>query len=87
METTPTIRRSGSVSWIGAIAGMLVTFLIGIYVGLHPAWIPLKGNTPSVNNPIPAGTPAPTTMPDDHHAPTIAPAMSPAMSKPPTTAM
>jgi cell division protein FtsN len=26
----------------GALAGMVITFLLGVYVGVHPAWLPIK---------------------------------------------
>jgi hypothetical protein len=42
METVPIRQRKG-VSIATAIAGMLITFIGGVVVGLHPAWIPIKG--------------------------------------------
>ena len=62
MESTykPPVRKGVSV--IGALAGMLITFIGGIYVGLHPAWIPIKGVGPSAGDTGPAKT-SPATAP------------------------
>ena len=44
METAQPKKQSGlSISIWGALAGMVVTFLLGIYVGFHPNWIPVRG--------------------------------------------
>jgi hypothetical protein len=48
METAT--RPDGSkhrVSIAGALAGMVVTFLLGVYVGVHPTWLPIKSSSVS----------------------------------------
>jgi hypothetical protein len=43
METAPHQNKSQhGVSVFAFVFGMLVTFMVGLYVGLHPAWIPIK---------------------------------------------
>jgi hypothetical protein len=72
METTPQQgRRKSGVGVFTALAGMLVTFLAGIYVGLHPGWIPVKTSWyPDVGEPvaIPPASSAPTTQSDTRPA-------------------
>jgi len=67
METGPQQKKRG-VGILTALAGMLITFLAGVYVGLHPAWIPIRtGATPQdFSSPmiLPAGaTTEPATQP------------------------
>src|SRR5438045_2487344 len=65
------------ISLFAAASGMLVTFLLGIYVGVHPNWLPRFGASPDYSKPvdIPAGSSGaprerPTTAPT---GPTTAP--------------
>jgi hypothetical protein len=52
METASEKRRPG-VSVFFALAGMVVTFLLGVFVGLHPAWIPIHTSSfPDVSQPV-----------------------------------
>ena len=58
MNTEPTQHKSGNrISLFAACSGMLVTFLIGIYVGAHPNWLPRFGASPDYSKPanLPAG--------------------------------
>jgi hypothetical protein len=67
MENEPQQRRGNSVTIIGALAGMAVTFVFGVYVGLHPTWIPIKTSSQGDYS-------APVTLPDlPHTQPTTAP--------------
>jgi hypothetical protein len=73
MESTYKRPATKGVSVLGALAGMLITFIGGVYVGLHPSWIPIKGVGPSAGDTGPMkATPStgpaqgevrPTTMP------------------------
>ncbi|MGA2439489.1 MAG: hypothetical protein ABSH08_00895 [Tepidisphaeraceae bacterium] len=41
METTPLLKRPSRIYGIlGTLAWMLLAFIAGIYVGIHPEWIP-----------------------------------------------
>jgi hypothetical protein len=53
------------VSIIGACAGMLVTFIAGIVVGLHPTWVPFYSSADSNINGKPIPLPSMSHM-DDH---------------------
>jgi hypothetical protein len=74
METTPQQnKQSHGVGILTALVGMLVAFLAGIFVGLHPSWIPIKTSQSGDINQMPTqASPrdmsAPTTMPDDDHS-------------------
>ncbi len=63
-------KQSKGVSPFAALAGMLVTFVAGIFLGLHPAWIPIGSGNSGELNPasvkpiIPATEPA--TAPAPH---------------------
>jgi hypothetical protein len=75
-STTQPPARSPGVSYIGAFAGMLVTFVAGVYVGLHPSWIPIKGNGANeMGTPLKVGSPAVITP--DHAMPATMPATMP----------
>jgi hypothetical protein len=66
METTPLLKRPSRIYGIlGILAWTLVGFLVGIYVGVHPAWIP---NMPWAWHPD-IDQPPTTTL----HVPTSAP--------------
>jgi hypothetical protein len=45
------------VGIFAALAGMLVTFLLGFFVGLHPSWIPFKTSSADDNS-APVNLPA-----------------------------
>ena len=52
MQTAPQEKKQGlHFSLFTSLAGMLITFLAGIYVGLHPTWIPIKLGASSDDNP------------------------------------
>ena len=51
MESTYKRPATKGVSVLGALAGMLITFIGGVYVGLHPSWIPIKGVGPLLATP------------------------------------
>jgi hypothetical protein len=75
MESTPQqSKQRHGVSIFFALAGMLVTFLAGIFVGLHPAWIPIKVTSTGGLNPAPEiQTPentlsVPTSAPSDNRS-------------------
>ncbi|MDB5323029.1 MAG: hypothetical protein JWN40_4660 [Phycisphaerales bacterium] len=62
METAP--QKPGyRISLFAAIGGMLITFLLGMYVGVHPMWIPVKASS-TVDDVAPARRPMPATEPD-----------------------
>jgi hypothetical protein len=71
METAPQQKQQGyKVGIFGALAGMVVTFLLGVYVGLHPMWIPMK--TSSVgDNGAPVKPPAPIIERERAHPTTM----------------
>jgi hypothetical protein len=64
METAPQEKKPGyRISLFSAIGGMVITFMLGMYVGVHPMWIPVKASS-SVDD-VPAGRrPVLTTEPD-----------------------
>jgi hypothetical protein len=46
MELSPQQKKQGiRVSIFSALSGMVVTFLLGLYVGLHPTWIPINSSS------------------------------------------
>ena len=64
METQQPKPGGFKINGVAAILGMVVTFLVGAYVGLHPLWIPfdvsgLQDKGPAVGPPAMA-TPAMT---------------------------
>jgi hypothetical protein len=66
MENAPQGKQKSGVSVFAALAGMLVTFLAGVFVGLHPTWIPIKTSSyPDVSQPValPSSPTSPTTQP------------------------
>jgi hypothetical protein len=78
MESSPTPHAPrGGVSLVGALGGMLITFLIGVYVGIHPNWIPIK-TTPESND----STAAPLPMPDVSAPPATMPSTMPSYAPP-----
>jgi hypothetical protein len=78
METAPQNgkKEGARIRLFAALAGMVVTFLLGIFVGLHPRWIPIEtSSAPDYGSPakMPVvtteGTQAgPTTVPDTQPA-------------------
>ena len=41
METTPQPKKQGRIyAIIGTLAWMVLAFIAGIYVGIHPEWVP-----------------------------------------------
>ena len=46
METNPPSEKQGKrIGLFTAVIGMTLTFFLGVYVGFHPNWIPIKGTT------------------------------------------
>ena len=67
-STSQQTRNTKGVSLIGAIMGMAITFLGGIFVGLHPSWLPLKPAPAAEPDPALFKIPQmPTSMPMDTH--------------------
>jgi hypothetical protein len=59
METTPQGKKPVCVpNFIGTAVAVIVAFLLGIFVGLHPSWIPLHPTGPSESD-IPSVSPTP----------------------------
>ncbi len=75
MENTRTPDRPRRQIGIGgAIAGMVVTFLLGIYVGLHPAWLPIKTTTvEDFSHPLKRSSTEPTMRDQPTTTPTTQP--------------
>jgi hypothetical protein len=66
MESASQGKQGSGISVFAALAGMLVTFLAGVFVGLHPTWIPIKTSSyPDVSQPVvlPPPSASPTTQP------------------------
>jgi hypothetical protein len=66
MENVPQPMKSKGVSVIVALFGMAITFLGGVYVGIHPNWIPI-GSGNNTSEPLPPMTPAATSQPSTSH--------------------
>jgi hypothetical protein len=82
METTPQGKKPASLpSFIGTAVAVIVAFLLGIFVGLHPSWIPLHTSGPvEPDLPSMTSTPSADTGTDnrDRGQPTTEPATAPA---------
>jgi hypothetical protein len=77
METAPQNGKKGErIGLFTALAGMLVTFLVGVFVGLHPRWIPIEtSSVPDYGSPAKppvvtteAAQASPATAPDTQPA-------------------
>jgi len=65
-------KRPKRIGVVPALIGMVITFLAGVYVGLHPNWVPIKGTTmEDFSKPI--GRSAPPGTQTDAGRPTTAP--------------
>jgi hypothetical protein len=67
MEIAPTSSKPGlKISIWSAFGGMLVMFLIGIYVGIHPNWIPIRSSPfEDFTTPAKIAFPPPATEPGE----------------------
>jgi hypothetical protein len=65
-------KRAKRIGVLPALIGMVITFLVGVYVGLHPNWVPIKGTTmEDFSKPIGRSAPPPPgTQPDPGRATT-----------------
>lgn len=76
MESATQEQPGYRIGILGAIAGMVVTFLLGVYVGLHPAWIPIKTSS-MPDNGQPVKLPEPKSS-NEHSRPATMPQTQPA---------
>jgi hypothetical protein len=62
----PSYPKAKGKGFFGIIAGTLIGFFAGVYVGFHPQWIPIKGVGPADDSTptMPAPASQPTTR--DH---------------------
>jgi hypothetical protein len=59
----PPQKCSNFMGLLGTILGILIGFLGGVYVGLHPQWIPIKGIGTTDESSQPVVMPAPASQP------------------------